>query len=1098
MEFAVLGPVAARREGRELPLGGPKQRALLAMLLLRANEVVSRDRLIDGLWGERPPPTAAHTLDTYIARLRKTLGDGRVSRRAPGYVLHVEPGELDLERFETLYERGREELAQGQAAAAAETLRSALGLWRGPALADVLYEPFARDEPERLEELRALALEERIEADLALGRSAELVTELERVVREHPLRERPLAQLMRALYRAGRQAEALAAFERGRRRLADELGLDPGPELRDLQRKILEHDPSLEATPPPPPLAGGGSALGRRRLAAAGIAAAAVVASVVIGIVLGTSRTGASSDTPASSRVVGLSLGSDKRPESISIDGVPRAMAAGPGSIWLADPSTGTVFRVGLDAGAVVDQVPVGRSAGALAVGGGSVWAAEVPGDVVLRIDVATGKVTQRVPLGSARAGALAFGDERLWIADVTQNSLIALDPVRGSVRRRIALSMRPTALALGDAVIWVADYRANSVAEVNLRNGRTVATIHVGNGPAAIAVGFGAVWVANALDSTLSRVDPVSGSVAATIPVGSAPTAVAVAGDSVWVANQYSESVSRVDPDRNAVVETATVGGAPTSLSVADRRIWVASPARAERRGGKLVLLHTRPISINPAVHVDLLPLVSDRLTRNGLVAYNQVPGAPGTQLVPDLAVSLPMPTDGGTVYTFRLRPGIRYSDGRPLRAADMRRAIERIFRMRSQNRALFANVVGAEDCVSAATCDLSQGIVTDETARTVSFRLSEPDPDFMETLAFHAAATPVPPGTPFRDTGLEPIPGTGPYKIDVASRREIRYVRNPFFREWSHAARPDGNPDEVVMRFGLDPAHEVREIQEGRADWMADFIPPSALPTLRTRFASQLHAVSIPTTDFFQFNTTLPPFDDVRVRRALNFAIDRRAIVRLYGGVELATPTCQVLAPGIQGYQRYCPYSRRPRLGVWPMPDLARARRLVEASGTKGTPVTVWGWTDDPTITPRVVPYVADLLRRLGYPSRVRLVPHSFLENPQPERFTKIQVIPAAWGNDTSYGFFSTWFACDGPNVHGWFCDRRIDRTILRAQALKSTQPRAAAALWAKIDRELVDQAAWVPLINEHGTEFVSARVRNYQFHPYWGFMADQVSLR
>ncbi len=241
----MLGPITARTDGRELALGGPKQRGLLAILLLHANEVVSRDRLIDGLWGEQPPPTAAHTLDNYISRLRKLLGEGRISRRAPGYVLHVEADECDLDRFERLFALGRDELARGNAVDAEQTLRAALALWRGPALADVLYEPFASEHAERLEERRLMAHEERIDADLALGGGIELVPELEKIVGEHPLRERPLALLMLALYRAGRQAEALAAYQAGRRRLADELGLEPSPMLSALQKQILDHDPAL-------------------------------------------------------------------------------------------------------------------------------------------------------------------------------------------------------------------------------------------------------------------------------------------------------------------------------------------------------------------------------------------------------------------------------------------------------------------------------------------------------------------------------------------------------------------------------------------------------------------------------------------------------------------------------------------------------------------------------------------------------------------------------------------------------------------------------------------------------------------------------------
>jgi peptide/nickel transport system substrate-binding protein len=1100
VEFGVLGPVEARRDGRELLLGGPKQRALLAILLLHANEVVSRDRLIDGLWGERPPATAAHTLDNYVSRVRKALGAGRLVRRAPGYLLCVEPGELDLDRFEQLFRQGREALARGDADVASEAQRAALELWRGAALADVLDEPFAQAESGRLEERRLLALEERIEADLALGAGSAVVPELETLVREQPFRDRPLGQLMLALYRAGRQGEALAAFQAGRQRLVGDLGLEPSPQLGELQRKILEHDPSLAAPglqsgvePPERPRRN------RRKAVAIGAAAAVVAGAVSLGIVLGTGGTTASSRGAAAARVVGLNSSSGAVADSVPLPGNPASIAAGYGSLWLADPNAGAVVRVDLDSQAVTDRIPVGGSPGTLAVGGGSVWVASVPEGGMSRIDPETGEVTQRLELG-VDVSALAFGGRALWIADATDNSLLEIDPASGTIRRTVALQVRPTALAIGGETIWVAGYGANSISEVELRSGQTVATISVGNGPAALAVGDRALWVVNALDSTVSRIDPTAGSIVATVPVGSGPTAVAVAGGSVWVTNQNSGTVSRIDPGRNTVVGTSVVGGGPTTAASVDDKVWVGARPSIERRGGTLRLLSARPISIDPALQLALGPLQSDGLTRDGLVTYNHVPGPAGTQLVPDLAIRLPAPTEGGTVYTFRLRPGILYSDGRPVQAADFRRAIERVFRQRSDGRDLFAGIVGAAECArpEAVTCDLSRGIVTDERSRTVTLRLVAPDPDFMAKLAYGGLATPVPGGTPFRDTGFTPIPGTGPYKIAAASEREIRYVRNPLFREWSHAAQPDGNPDEIVMRFGLSPDQEISAIQQGRADWAADNVPARLLPLLRTQFPGQLHTNPTTETDFFKLNTTLPPFDDARARRALNLAIDRREVVRIYGGSEAAVSTCQVLPAGIPGYRRYCPYTLRPDSGgAWTAPDVERAQRLVAASGTRGAHVTVWGWTDDSTISPRVVHYTARVLRRLGYRVRVRLVSHASFDQLPAEVRRTVQLIPAGWLDTTAYNFFAPWLSCGGAMNRGNFCDRRIDRAMKHARSLEAANPRAAASVWASVDRALVDQAAWVPLVNPRLIDFVSARVRNYQHHPYWGILADQLWL-
>jgi DNA-binding SARP family transcriptional activator len=250
VEFRILGPLEVVENGRALRLGSRKQRALLALLVLHTGKVVSRDRLIDELWHGEPPPAAEVSLRSHISRLRSALGASRLLSRPPGYMLVLEPQELDAARCERLLAEARDALVQGRAAQAAEHLRSALTLWRGSALADVAYEPFAQAEIARLEELRLAVVEERIEAELALGRHADLVGELEALVAEHPLRERLRGQLMLALYCSGRQAEALETFQQARRLLREELGLEPSQTLKDLQRAILIQEPSLQPSQP--------------------------------------------------------------------------------------------------------------------------------------------------------------------------------------------------------------------------------------------------------------------------------------------------------------------------------------------------------------------------------------------------------------------------------------------------------------------------------------------------------------------------------------------------------------------------------------------------------------------------------------------------------------------------------------------------------------------------------------------------------------------------------------------------------------------------------------------------------------------------------
>ena len=244
MQFLILGPLEVTDDGRKLALGGPKQRAVLAHLILRANHVVPADLLIDGLWGEEPPESARNTLQTYVYRLRKVLGEDRIEGRDGGYVLAAADGEIDAERFQVLVKKGKAQAGSDPGAAAA-TLSDALSLWRADALADVTEEPSLRGEAARLEELRLSATEHRVSAEIAMGGHSTVVPELESLTARYPLRERMWANLMLALYRSGRQAEALSTFERARQVLADELGADPSPELRRLHEQILHGAPEL-------------------------------------------------------------------------------------------------------------------------------------------------------------------------------------------------------------------------------------------------------------------------------------------------------------------------------------------------------------------------------------------------------------------------------------------------------------------------------------------------------------------------------------------------------------------------------------------------------------------------------------------------------------------------------------------------------------------------------------------------------------------------------------------------------------------------------------------------------------------------------------
>jgi YVTN family beta-propeller protein len=1105
MEFRILGRLEVLEHGQPLALGGVKQRAVLAILLLHRREAVSIDRLIDELWGERPPPTAAQTIRVYVSRLRKALGDHVLETQGRGYLLVVDPDHIDADRFAALVDDGRAALASGDAEAAVGLLDAALELWRGTPLQEFAYEPFAQAAIARLQDARLATLEDRTDAELRVGRGAELVAELEQLVTEHPLRERLIAGLMLALYRAGRHTDALAACRAARERLTEDLGLQPGPALRELEQRILQHDRTL-ATHRPAVLVSG-----RRRARARVVAGTLILAAVLIASALLSS--GAAQPRPprlsGTSGIVAVGTASGTLVTATPLAGAPGAISGSSGSVWVADPGDGAVARIDPRSGLAVDRIAVGGEPGSITSGGGAIWVASTVGATVTRIDPTTEAVTQTIVLPGSNPVAIAFGDGRLWVADSVARELFEIDPATGSLRRTVSLDLQPSAIALAGGAIWVAGYNNATVERLNPSSGRTLARVHVGDGPAALALAAGSLWVANSLDATVSRIDPATPAVTATISVGSGPTAVAGVGGSVWVANQYSADVSRINASRNRVAGNAEVGGSPTSLTPSTGRLWVGVAANSgSHRGGTLVIDGLAlassgpmaPASIDPAFYSFANNPQFTGLEYDSLVNFQQSPGAAGLRLVPDLALAIPTPADGATTYAFRLRPGIDYSSGQPVRAGDFRRAFERLFRVGSPGSSLYTGIVGAAVCARRPrSCDLSQGIVTDDPAGTVTFHLAAPDPDFLFRLTEFAYSAPVPPGTPDNETGSGTVPGTGPYKIVAVSRTEIRFVRNPFFHEWSHAAQPAGNPDSIVWRTVRSAQAALTAIEQRRADWFFAQIPAVQSRQLELQVPAQLHSNPLFGVEFIPLNTNLPPFNDIRVRQALNYAIDRAKIAQLYGGSRFATPTCQPVAPALPGYRRYCPYTLHPRAGgAWSAPNLARARRLVAQSGTRGERIEVWGIPDEGYVPPTMAAYVAGVLRTLGYRVRIRLV--SIATVTQAMR-THFQLSAdgdwvAPYPDASSY--IAQYFSCGGGNGNGFYCNPRLDREMQQATQLELRNPLRSRALWESVDRQLTDAAVWVPTVTPREVDLTSNRLHNYEYNPVWGFLADQSWLQ
>ncbi len=593
MEFRILGPLEVVEDDRPLRLGRGRERALLALLLLRANEVVPTDVLIEELWNGRPPATAAKALQVYVSRLRKRLGADVVGTRAPGYVVAVEPDQLDVTRFERLVDEAR---GAGPLEASSK-LRDALSLWRGAPLTEFANEPFAQAEIMRLGESRLAAVEDRVDADLALGRHADVVGELELLVARNPYRERLRRQLMLALYRSGRQADALASYRDARRVLTEELGLDPGPELRELERQILAQDEALSAPVRPTeerpldaavPDADVRRPPRRRRLL---VLAAPVALLLTVGIgaavaglmgssppvpLIATPNSVALID-PATNRVAAVIPVGD-RPTQIAVHGdavwvlhpdlrtlslvsrsdrkVVRTVGVGGASslavdrhgVWVTDARAATVTLIEPERLTVERTVrarerssPFGDhpDAGPIAIGFGSLWFASGE-STITRIDAATGRIVTRirgVETGES-LGGIAIGPDAVWVAGPFQSSMVTrIDPRRNSVVAKVFVQkFRLNGIAVGSDAVWVSDVGGDQVWAIDSVRNQPVGTTGVGGQPLGVAYADGSVWVANSGEGTISRIDPTSRKVVETIAVGGSPNGIAATEDGIWV----------------------------------------------------------------------------------------------------------------------------------------------------------------------------------------------------------------------------------------------------------------------------------------------------------------------------------------------------------------------------------------------------------------------------------------------------------------------------------------------------------------------------------------------------------------------------------
>jgi ABC-type transport system substrate-binding protein/DNA-binding SARP family transcriptional activator/streptogramin lyase len=955
MDFRLLGPLEVCRDGEPIVLAGPKQRAILTILLLEANQVVPRARLLAEVWGERAPGSE-HSLDVHISRLRRALALGGVGnpliRRGRGYLLRVEEGALDLVRFEQRIAAGQKALAEGRPAAAVGLLTDGLGLWRGEPLAEFADQAFAAAESGRLKELRLAALEARVDADLALGREAAITGDLEALVNANPYRERFRAQLMLALYRAGRQAEALAVYADTRRLLIDELGIEPGEQLRELHGAVLAQDPGLRPAGPAwnesagtgrprvmPP--GTPRRAGWRRLALLSAAGLVAAAATVAGTLIPGNPNSAGSGTIQPGSVAFIDAQSGRLVGDVPAGPSVGFIRAGLGSVWEMEDS-GVLLQIDPRTRHVTNSIAVGVNPGDVAIGAGAVWITDKNSQTLLRISPQYGEIT-RIPLPAQGlsspdvGGGVAIGAGSVWVAEGLSR-IVRIDPASGRVESTVSV---PDAreVAFGDGAIWVGSSDIGVLTKVDPRTGAVGATARIGPWICCVAVGGGYVWAAN--DTGIWKLAS-DGRVLGTISVPSQTANIYFGAGALWVATDVAGTVLRIDP-RTDRARRYRIGHLLTGIGVQGSMVVVSvhptgSDLLAHLSGPVLEVRNSRWfVNTDPATAA--APGTPNQpweqqlqyATCEPLLGYPDAPAPAGWQLVPDAAVAWPAVSPDGRTFTFKIRPGLRFSppSDQPVTAATFKYTIERALSPALGPGAPAVSVasdIAGVPAYRAGSSDHIGGIQA--VGDTLRITLVRPAADFPERIAL-SYFCPVPIGTPTVPNGLDdPVPSAGPYYLSGNLGGDVAVLRrNPNY----HGSRPR-RLAAIVYREQPQGRQAVADIEAGNADYVADQDPALAPGAAVAREFSQPAAgqprryftTPLLATDELAFDTKHGLFADARMRQAVNYALDRPALAATLGDLVAGN----YLPPGLPGSLARHVY---PLSG----PDLARARALAGPHG-------------------------------------------------------------------------------------------------------------------------------------------------------------------
>ncbi len=833
----------------------------------------------------------------------------------------------------------------------------------------------------------------------------------------------------------------------------------------------------------------------KRRRMYAGSALIGVVAAAIAIPVFAFGQGGSGGGVTVNGNAVAvIDPGSNSVVGQVPVGARPGAITFGSGSVWVANLDDQTVSRIDPVKQTVsrtfsVDDTPTG-----LASSRNAVWVVGSPAGkpyaAVREIDPRFNTPARRVAsIGNIdeAGGSVAARSQRVWVAP-SSGLLTRLDPRTARKLQQVDPNGGPSGIALGPDAVWFTDSSANTVTRLDLAT-HLPTPIAVGHGPSGIAVGARAVWVADTLDDKVVRIDPGTRSPTNTVPVGGGPVGVAVSGGSVWVANSRDGTVTRIDAATATPRDTIHVGGSPQSVVVANGRVWVtvqnaiSLPATGVAGGTLRATAESDVDSMDPALAYASASWELLYATCAKLLNYPDKAGQAGSRLVPEVAESLPERSPDGRTYTFTIRKGFRFAppSSEPVTAQTFKYTIERSLNPRMRGSAwangVLGDVVGAKTYMAGKALHIS-GITAG--GHRLTIRLVAPAPDFVTRIALPFFCA-VPIGTPVDPKGLRVVPGAGPYTVaSYTPGQAIVLVPNPNY----HGSRPH-RLSRIELQIGVSKERAVREVESGAADFITDGVPPDALARLAARYGPGSEAAkngrpryfldTPPELDFFVLNTHRGIFRDVRLRRAVNYAIDRRALARignLYVG-EPDRPTDQYLPPGMPGFvdQHLYPFT----------PDLAKARQL---AGHKRRTAVVYMCSQ----CAEEAQIVKANLASIGIDAQVKSFPFGAVEQRLRSKGEPFDMAISGWQSDyPDPANFLNLQLLSGmyPPLDNPAYERRLE-----AVARLSGPARFLA--YSKLDADLARNVApWVAYGNASSPDFFSARMGCQAFQPAYGFI-------